>query len=67
VDKVQVMAQYPAAEQIAIGDSLTDLNMALQAPLVFARDRLALYLDEQQKSYIPWNDFFDVRDHLARL
>ena len=67
VNKVQVMAQYRADEKIAIGDSITDLNMALEAPVVFARDRLAQYLDEQQKSYIPWNDFFQVRDYLKQL
>ncbi len=67
VNKLQVMAQYPADEKIAIGDSLTDLNMALETPLVFARDRLAQFLDEQQKPYIPWNDFFEVRDRLKQL
>lgn len=67
VSKVQVMAQYDADEPIAIGDSVTDLNMALQAPMVFARDRLAKYLDSRQKLYIPWNDFFDVRDHLTQM
>jgi 2-hydroxy-3-keto-5-methylthiopentenyl-1-phosphate phosphatase len=40
--------------------------MALSSPLVFARDRLAQYLDHQQKSYIFWNDFFEVRDYLAQ-
>lgn len=67
VNKVQVMAQYPDVEKIAIGDSITDLNMALETPIVFARDRLAQYLDEQQKPYIPWNDFFEVRDYLKQL
>lgn len=67
VNKVQVMAQYPDVEKIAIGDSITDLNMALETPIVFARDRLAQYLDEQQKPYIPWNDFFQVRDYLKQL
>jgi 2-hydroxy-3-keto-5-methylthiopentenyl-1-phosphate phosphatase len=65
VAKVQVMAQHPAEEPVAIGDSLTDLNMALQVPLVFARDRLSDYLDEHDQPYLPWNDFFDVRDRLA--
>lgn len=37
VAKVQVMNRYPYDEKIAIGDSLTDLNMALQTPIVFAR------------------------------
>ncbi len=67
VSKVDVMAQYPAQEKIAIGDSITDLNMALETPMVFARDRLAQYLDEQQKPYIAWNDFFQVRDYLKQL
>ena len=40
--------------------------MALTAPIVFARDRLAKYLDEQGKIYIPWQDFFDIRDYLAQ-
>ena len=66
VAKVNVMDLYESDEKIAIGDSVTDLNMALSAPLVFARDRLAQYLDEQQKPYRFWNDFFDVRDDLAR-
>ncbi|NEP55698.1 MAG: HAD-IB family phosphatase [Symploca sp. SIO2G7] len=67
VAKVQVMAQHPADEQIAIGDSLTDLNMALAAPIVFARDRLIDYLNEYQKPYFPWNDFFDVRQQLSQM
>jgi 2-hydroxy-3-keto-5-methylthiopentenyl-1-phosphate phosphatase len=66
VSKVRVMARHPADEQVAIGDSVTDLNMALTAPVVFARDRLIQYLDEQNKSYIPWNDFFDVREQLSQ-
>ncbi|MER3494373.1 MAG: 2-hydroxy-3-keto-5-methylthiopentenyl-1-phosphate phosphatase [Mastigocladus sp. ERB_26_2] len=67
VAKVQVMEKYPADEKIAIGDSLTDLNMALATPIVFARDRLAYYLEENQKPYIPWQDFLEVRDYIAQL
>ncbi len=66
VAKVQVMDLYQTDPKIAIGDSVTDLNMALAAPIVFARDRLAKYLDQHQKSYIPWTNFLDVRDYLAR-
>ena len=65
VAKAKAMAQYPAAETIAIGDSVTDINMALTADLVFARDRLRSYLDTENKSYIEWSDFFDVRDRLT--
>jgi 2-hydroxy-3-keto-5-methylthiopentenyl-1-phosphate phosphatase len=67
IAKVQVMSKYPAYQKIAIGDSVTDLNMALQASTVFARAHLAAYLDEQRKTYIPWNTFLDVRDYLAKL
>ncbi|GAB4535897.1 MAG: 2-hydroxy-3-keto-5-methylthiopentenyl-1-phosphate phosphatase [Pleurocapsa sp.] len=66
VDKVKVMEAYPAAETIAIGDSVTDINMALRANLVFARDRLIAYLEAENKPYIPWNDFFDIQSYLAR-
>jgi 2-hydroxy-3-keto-5-methylthiopentenyl-1-phosphate phosphatase len=65
VSKVQVMANYPALETIAIGDSITDLNMALKADLVFARDRLIEYMKAENKPYISWENFFDIRDYLA--
>jgi 2-hydroxy-3-keto-5-methylthiopentenyl-1-phosphate phosphatase len=65
VAKVRVMAKYPAIESIAIGDSVTDINMALQADLVFARDRLIEYLEAEGKAYIPWQNFRDIRDYLA--
>ncbi|MBF2066970.1 MAG: HAD-IB family phosphatase [Calothrix sp. C42_A2020_038] len=68
VDKVKVMDLYDTADvKIAIGDSVTDLNMAVSAPVVFARDRLAQYLDERNKPYIAWNDFFDIRTALIQL
>lgn len=64
--KVDVMSNYDFSESIAIGDSITDFNMAMAADLVFARDRLATYLDQQGKPYIAWNDFFDIRDYLIQ-
>ena len=64
VAKVNIMAKYEFDQSIAIGDSITDFNMAMAADLVFARDRLAKYLDKQGKSYVPWNDFFEIRDYL---
>ena len=45
---------------IAIGDSVTDFEMALACPVVFARDRLPGYLLEEGKSFFPFGDFFDV-------
>ncbi|MEB3218448.1 MAG: HAD-IB family phosphatase [Nostocales cyanobacterium 94392] len=67
VAKVKVMKKYPRDEKIAIGDSLTDLNMSLEVPMVFARDRLVKYLEEYSKQYIPWNDFIEIRDYLEDL
>ncbi|MFM2430836.1 MAG: hypothetical protein RLZZ511_2049 [Cyanobacteriota bacterium] len=66
VAKVNVMAEYPCDEAIAIGDSITDLNMAMAAPVVFARDRLATYLQEANKPYYAWEDFDDIRQQLAK-
>ena len=66
VAKVKVIERYPNTEAIAIGDSVTDLNMALAAPVVFARDRLADYLDEYQKPYFKWTDFFDIQAQLSQ-
>jgi 2-hydroxy-3-keto-5-methylthiopentenyl-1-phosphate phosphatase len=65
VAKAEIMNTYNVEESIAIGDSITDWNMALAASLVFARPPLTQYLDEQQKPYIPWQDFWDIRDYLA--
>ena len=65
VAKAKAMENYPAEEKIAIGDSVTDINMSLAADLVFARDRLIEYLDVENKPYIRWQNFFDVRDYLA--
>lgn len=60
VDKVKVMSLYETHSAIAIGDSVTDLNMALNVPVVFARDRLKVYLDQRQKPYIDWDDFGEI-------
>ena len=65
VAKAIAMEQHPAQEKVAIGDSVTDINMSLAADLVFARDRLMQYLDAQNKPYIQWQDFFEIRDYLA--
>ncbi|MBE9043808.1 MtnX-like HAD-IB family phosphatase [Pleurocapsales cyanobacterium LEGE 10410] len=65
VAKAKAMENYPAQEKVAIGDSVTDINMSLAADLVFARDRLIEYLDTENKSYVRWQNFFDVRDYLA--
>jgi 2-hydroxy-3-keto-5-methylthiopentenyl-1-phosphate phosphatase len=67
VAKAEIMASYHADETIAIGDSITDWNMALAASIVFARPPLTNYLDEHHKPYITWNDFIDIRETLIAL
>ena len=64
VAKARVLAKYPAQEKIAIGDSVTDINMSLAADLVFARDRLMQYLDAENKPYVRWDNFYDVQNYL---
>lgn len=66
VSKVDAMALHPCRESVAVGDSVTDLNMALAADLVFARDKLCGYLDERGVAYQSWGDFHDVRRELDR-
>jgi len=75
VDKLSVVERYLGAplpgggfandRWVAIGDSVTDLNMALAAPTVFARSRLKTYLGDRGKAFTPFETFFDVRDGLA--
>lgn len=64
VAKVALMQQYPCQERIVIGDSVTDLNMALAGDVVFARDRLAQYLAERKIQYYDWETFHDIHSVL---
>ncbi len=64
VAKVEVIKSYGECFPIAIGDSVTDLNMAMYCPLVFARAPLTNYLSDRQKTYVPWGDFHDIHRYL---
>jgi 2-hydroxy-3-keto-5-methylthiopentenyl-1-phosphate phosphatase len=66
VSKVEIMQRYPAQQTIVIGDSVTDLKMALAGDVVFACDRLAQYLGDRNVPYHCWNDFYDVKNALAK-
>lgn len=63
--KVEVTKRHPAQERVAIGDSVTDLNLAQAVEVVFARDRLARILSERGVPFLAWEDFHDVRRQLA--
>lgn len=66
VDKKSVMENYGAGIKIAIGDGLTDFNMARNADLVFARKSLAGYLEKNRIPYVEWNDFTDIRNAIRK-
>jgi 2-hydroxy-3-keto-5-methylthiopentenyl-1-phosphate phosphatase len=66
VSKVDLMQRHPCQEKIVIGDSVTDLQMALAGDMVFARDRLAQYLAERSIPHHLWQDFSDIQDILRR-
>jgi 2-hydroxy-3-keto-5-methylthiopentenyl-1-phosphate phosphatase len=65
VAKAEIMSTYPAGQTIAIGDSITDWNMALAADIIFARPPLTEFLTEHQKPYLTWDNFHDLRYQLA--
>jgi len=70
VAKADILAtyqqQYALDECIAIGDGITDWNMALAASLVFARPPLTDFMETRQKPYVPWDNFDDIHDYLAQ-
>lgn len=66
VDKAAVMAAYRYEQAVAIGDGITDRNMAMAADIVFARDYLAEYMKSKARKYIAWKDFFDVINYLSK-
>ncbi len=67
VSKPSIMKLFNYKESVAIGDSITDVAMSLEADIVFARDRLAGYLLERSKPFFEWNNFVDVANHLKTL
>ncbi len=66
LEKTLVMKQYDYKTAICAGDSFTDIRMAMASQLVFARDNLAKVLDQKGAPYVPWEDFFDVRDYILK-
>ncbi|MBI1858407.1 MAG: MtnX-like HAD-IB family phosphatase [Candidatus Melainabacteria bacterium] len=64
--KIEIIENYPkhAYTRILIGDSLTDLAASKVVDLVFARGDLIKYLKEENISYIPYNNFFEVKEQL---
>ncbi|MBC8587589.1 HAD-IB family phosphatase [Paratissierella segnis] len=67
MQKTLIMAEYDYNFAICAGDSYTDVRMAHEADLVFARDNLAVLLDKKGKHYEPWNDFHDIRNFIMNF
>ncbi len=65
--KVKVMAEYPDSIKLLIGDSITDLHGAHHADVVFARNGLKDYLDQDKVSYYPFETFHDVMATLKQF
>jgi 2-hydroxy-3-keto-5-methylthiopentenyl-1-phosphate phosphatase len=65
LSKVDVMRKYGYDQAVAIGNGITDVSMARNASVVFARDFLARWLSDHGVDYIPWDDFNDVRKNLS--
>lgn len=66
VDKSAAMAGYGADTKIVIGDGITDFNMARHADLVFARDSLSNYLEQNGIGHMRWDDFTEVKNRLQQ-
>ncbi|SCY28233.1 HAD-IB family phosphatase [Desulfoluna spongiiphila] len=65
--KADVMAAYAYGEAVAIGDGITDYNMAKTADRVFARRQLAEHMDAHALPFHPWTDFHAIRQTLASV
>jgi 2,3-diketo-5-methylthio-1-phosphopentane phosphatase len=52
---------------IVIGDGLSDCCVARRADLVYAKSYLAKFCEENDISYIPYNDFEDIISSLSTL
>lgn len=65
--KTDVMALYQYQHAIGIGDSFTDMNMALAVDTIFARDVLAKYLQKQGRPFIPYETFHEVTEAIRGM
>ncbi len=66
MDKVKIMDMYDYGKAIAVGEmASTDLAMARNSDLIFARDELAAFLEEEGTEFYKWETFFDIIPHLS--
>lgn len=60
VSKVDIMQQFDYGKSICIGDSYTDIIIAENSHMVFARDRLKQAMEQKRKKYYCYDTFFDI-------
>lgn len=66
--KIEIIEKHEKEQfiRVLIGDSLTDLAPSRVVDVVFARGDLIKYLKQEKISYIPFNDFYEVKEKLAQ-
>lgn len=66
--KIEIIQKYPKEKfiRLVIGDSLTDLAASKVADMVFARGDLIKYLEQEKISFIPFNDFHEVKNNYRK-
>lgn len=64
VYKPGILKEYVDPVKIAIGDSVTDITMAKEATLTFARSLLAEILEKENRPFEPFRSFFDISKFL---
>lgn len=67
VYKPGIMEDYSDPVKIAIGDSVTDITMAEEATMVFARSLLAKFLKERGTPFSLYDSFFDISRILEKI
>lgn len=66
--KIEVIESYPKDRfiRVMIGDSLSDLQAAKVADITFARAGLIKYLEQEKIPFIPFKDFYEVKEQLVQ-
>lgn len=66
--KTRIIRQYPeeAYFRIVIGDSVTDLEAAKIADLIFARSHLAEHCEKTGTPYIPYETFHEIGEYMEK-
>ena len=60
VAKAEVLKRFGRGRSVVIGDSITDLGMAEEADVVFAREPLSGWLEQRGILFHHWDSFADV-------